>query len=156
MTWRRPIRTRRRRAAGLKPAAGSAVIEFALTFALLWMLLGGAFRFGYSMYVYESLVSAVAGAARYAARVDFDSPGHAFVGKVKNMAAYGSPAGGTTPLAPGLSVANVSVTWTADASGYPLTMTVAVVNYRINAVFQTFTWNAKPSITVRFAGRYLT
>jgi Flp pilus assembly protein TadG len=138
-----------------RAAAGSAVIEFALTFMLLWLLLGGAFRFGYSMYVYESLVSAVAGAARYAARVDFDSPGHAFIDKVKNMAAYGSPVSGTAPLAPGLTTANVRVVWATDASGYPTTMTVSIVNYSVNAVFQTFAWDGKPSVTVRFAGRYL-
>ncbi len=137
-------------------AAGSAAIEFALVFMLLWALLGGAFRLGYSMYVYESLVSAVGGAARYAARVDFDSPDHAFAAKVKNMAVYGSPTAGTAALAPGLQPANVSVTWTADDSGYPLTITVSIVNYTIDAVFQTFTWSGKPSVTVRFAGMYKT
>ncbi len=136
--------------------AGSAILEFALTFTLLWMLLGGAFRFGYSIYIYESLVSAVAGAARYAARVDYDSPAHAFIAKVQKMAVYGSPAGGVTPLAPGLATSNVRVTWTTDPSGYPLTMTVSIINYTVNAVFQTFTWNGKPSVTVRFGGRYLT
>jgi Flp pilus assembly protein TadG len=136
--------------------AGSAAIEFALTFLLLWLLLAGVFRFGYSMFVYESLVSAVAGAGRYAARVDFDSPGHTFVAKVKNVAVYGNPAGGTNPLAPGLTPANVDVTWTVDAVGVPLTLTVSVVNYSVNAVFQTFTWSGKPSVTVRFAGAYTT
>ena len=138
-----------------RAAAGSAVIEFALSFMLLWLLLGGAFRLGYTMYMYESLVSAVAGAARYAARVDFDSPGHAFVDRVKNMATYGSPVTGPAPLVPGLTTDNVRVAWTTDASGYPMTMTVSIINYRVNAVFQTFLWNGKPSVTVRFAGRYL-
>ncbi len=135
---------------------GSAAIEFALTFLLLWALLAGVFRFGYSMFVYESLVSAVAGAARYAARVDFDSPGHTFIAKVKNVAVYGSPAGGTRPLAPGMTPANVNVTWTVDEVGVPVTLTVSVVDYSVNAVFQTFTWSGKPSVTVRFAGSYTT
>ncbi len=135
--------------------AGNAALELALTFLLLWLLLGGAFRFGYAMYVYESLVSAVAGAARFASRVDFDT-GHTFTTAVKNMAVYGSPTGGTAALAPGLTTANINVTWTTDATGLPLTMTVSVTNYTINAVFQTFTWTGKPSMTVRFAGRYLT
>ena len=46
-----------------KSTDGNAALELALTFMLLWMLLGGAFRLGYAMYVYESLVSAVAGAS---------------------------------------------------------------------------------------------
>lgn len=147
---------RQAQAPRLKAAAGSAVIEFALTFLLLWTLLAGAFRFGYSMYVYQSLVSAVAGAARYAARVDFDSPGHSFVTQIRNMAVFGAPLGGASPLAPGLTTANVNVTWTTDATGYPTGMTVSIVNYTLNAVFQTFTWNGKPSVTVHFAGRYKT
>jgi Flp pilus assembly protein TadG len=138
-----------------KSTAGNAALELALTFMLLWTLLGGAFRFGYAMYVYESLVSAVAGAARFASRVDFDS-GHTFTTSVKNMAVYGSPTTGTAALAPGLTTANINVTWTTDATGLPLTITVSVTHYTINAVFQTFTWSGKPSMTVRFAGRYLT
>jgi Flp pilus assembly protein TadG len=146
---------RRRRARG-RTTAGSAAIEFALAFLLLWLLLGGTFRLGYSMYVYESLVSAVAGAARYAARVEFDSPGHAFVANVKNMVVYGSPTGGTAPMAPGLTTGNVDVKWTTDERGVPQTLTVAIVNYQLNAIFQTFTWSGKPSVTVRFAGTYKT
>jgi len=135
-----------------KSSAGNAALELALSFMLLWALMGGAFRLGYGMYVYESLVSAVAGAARYASRVDFDAAGHTFTSSVKNMAVYGSPTGGTAALAPGLTTANINVTWTTDSTGLPLTMT----NYTVNAVFQTFTWTGKPSLTVRFAGRYVT
>jgi Flp pilus assembly protein TadG len=131
---------------------GNAVVEFALSFGLLWMLLGGAFRLGYSALVYHSLVSAAAHAARYASRVDFDEPGHTFAAAVKNMAAYGSPSGGAAALAPGLTPSHVTVTWTQDAKGVPLAITVAIVGYSVNAVFQTFTWNGKPSVTVRYAG----
>jgi hypothetical protein len=134
---------------------GSAAIEFALSFTLLWLLLSGAFRFGYAIYAYESLLNAVAGAARYAARVDFDAPNHTFVGSVKNMAVYGSPTGGGSPLAPELSLANISVTWTQDSTGLPLTITVAVIDYAVHPVFQSVGWTGKPSITVRFSGRYV-
>ena len=48
--------------------SGSATVEFALSFLLLWAFMSGAFRVGYSIYVYQSLVSAVASAARYAAQ----------------------------------------------------------------------------------------
>lgn len=133
---------------------GNAVIEFSLVFLLLWALLSGCFRIAYSAYGYASLVSAVDGAARYAARVPFDVPGHGFVSKVANMAAYGSPAGGGPPLAPSLTPGNVSVSWTTDTTGAPLTMTVAVTGYSVNALFQTFTFSGKPSVTVRYSGTY--
>jgi Flp pilus assembly protein TadG len=133
---------------------GNAVIEFALTFGLLWMLLGGCFKLGYSIYLYQSLLNAVAGAARYAARLDFDEPNHTFAASVKNMAAYGDPAGGAVPLAPGLTAAKIQVTWAYDAKGVPQSITVSVTNYSVNAVFQSFTWSGKPSVTVRYAGSY--
>lgn len=133
---------------------GNAALEFALVLLLFAALLSGCFRFGYSIYVYESLVSAVAGAARYAARVDFDEPGHTFVNGVVNMAVYGSPAAGTVPLAPGLAPGNIAVTWTTDGKGLPLTITVSVTGYSVNALFQTFTWTGKPRVTVRYAGVY--
>lgn len=133
---------------------GSAVVEFALTFGLLWLLVSGAFRLGYAIYLYQSLEDALAGAARYAARVDFDAPAHTFIPAVRNMAVYGAPAGGGTALVPGLAPSNVSVTWTTDAKGIPVTLTLAITGYTANALFQTFTWSGKPRITVRYAGSY--
>ena len=133
---------------------GNAVAEFSLSFVLLWTILGGCFRIAYSAYVYAALVNAVDGAARYASRVDFDVPNHAFASSVANMAATGSPSGSGAALAPQLTPANISVTWTTDTSGAPLTMTVSVVNYSVNALFQTFNFSGKPSITVRYAGSY--
>ena len=134
--------------------AGNAVLEFAMVLGLLWLLLGGGFRIGYSIYLYQSLLNSVAGAARYAARVDFDEPNHTFAGAVRNMAVYGSPAGGTARLAPGLATQHISVTWTTDSKGVPLTITVAVTGYTANTIFQSFTWSGKPSVTVRYAGSY--
>ena len=134
--------------------AGSATLELALVFPLLWLLLSGGFRLGYSIYAYQTLLNAVSGAARYAARVDFDEPNHAFIAAVKNMAVYGSPTGGGAPLAPGLTPSNITVTWTLDDKDVPATITVAITNYTVDAVFQSFTWSAKPCITVRYAGSY--
>src|SRR5262249_47278297 len=98
--------------------AGNATVELALSTLLLWSLLGGAFRFGYSMYIYEALVSQVAAAARYASHVDFDSA-HTFVSTVQNMAVYGSPTAGTTPIVPGMTTSNISVAWATDSTGMP-------------------------------------
>jgi Flp pilus assembly protein TadG len=133
---------------------GTAAIEFALTLSLLVALLNGCFRVGYPIFAYETLVSSVAGAARYAARIEFDDPNQTFVASVQNMAVYGSPTGGTSPVVPGLMTNNIQVTWTRDAQGLPLTLTVTVQGYTTNAVFQSFTWSGKPSVTVRFAGVY--
>jgi Flp pilus assembly protein TadG len=133
---------------------GNTVIEFSLLFLLFWILVSGCFRVAYPAYVYSSLAGAVDGGARYAARVPFDAPTHTFVTKVANMAAYGSPNGSGAALAPGLTASNISVTWTTDTSGAPVTMRVAITGYSVNALFQTFTFSGKPAVTVRYAGTY--
>ena len=135
-------------------ASGSAVLEFSLMALLFWGILSGCFRIAYSAYIYSSLVSAVDGGARYASRVDFDASGLTFIAKIANMAAFGSPDGTGSPLAPGLTAANIAVTWSTDTKGTPLTMTVAVAGYSVNSLFQTFTFSRKPSVTVRYAGSY--
>lgn len=135
---------------------GNAILEFALSFTLLWTVFSGVFQFGYSMYVYNSLATAVTEGAHYAARVDFDSPGYTFVNQVKNMVVYGSPTGGGTPLAPGLSSGQVSVTWTTDASGVAQTITVGISSYTVNAIFHNYTFTNKPRVTVLYLGSYKT
>ncbi len=139
----------------MRSRRGNAAIEFALAFGLLWLLLTGVFRLGYSMYLYHRLLGAVSEAARYASRVTFDA-NHSFVPTVRNLAVYGQPSQGTAPVVPGLALNNIAVTWTTDAAGMPLTITVAVSGYTADALFQTFTWTGKPSATVRFSGRWTT
>ena len=138
-----------------KSSKGSIILEFALGFGLLWLIFTGAFQFGYSMYAYNALTTCVTNGARYAARIDFDHPDHNFVEQVKNLVVYGTPTRGTAALAPGLQPQHVSVTWTADAKGVPQTVTVGIVNYTAQALFQTFTFKNKPRLTVKFVGRYI-
>lgn len=135
---------------------GSAALEFALSFLMLWTILSGVFQFGYAMYIYNSLECAVVGAGRYAARVDFDSPAHTFVTQVKNIAVYGNPSGTGTALAPGLTTAKVNVTWTVDSMGVPQTITVAISSYRVDAIFKSYIFTNKPRITVSYLGSYKT
>ncbi|MCC6859111.1 MAG: pilus assembly protein [Bryobacterales bacterium] len=135
---------------------GNAMLEFALSFGVLWMFFSGVFQFGYSIYVYNSLTTAVGNGARYAARVDFDDPAHTFVDQVRSMVVYGTPAGDGKAMVPGLTPGHVSVTWTADAKGVPQTITVGVVNYTLDTIFKTYRFHNKPRMTVRFLGSYKT
>ena len=135
---------------------GNAVIEFALAFSLLWAALAGVVQFGYAMYIYNELATATAQGARFASTVDFDSLSQNFAIQVKNMVVYGSPVAGASPLVQGLTTANVSVSWSVDASGVPENMTVSIVNYTCDAIFRSFTWNGKPLVTVRYMGVYKT
>ncbi len=136
---------------------GSVTIEFALAFVLLFSILGGVFQFGYSYYVYNALENTVRDAARYASLRAYDStsstPSDGFLTAVRNMAVYGSPAGGTQSLVPGLAPSHIQLTVTFDRN-VPYRMKVAVRDYRVQAIFSPFVLSGKPNADFRYMGRY--
>ena len=141
-----PLTQKRRR--------GSALVEFAIGFSLLWACLAGIFQFSHAMYIYNALTISIQNGSHYAAFVKFDSPANTFVQKIRNEVVFGNPQGGTERLVPGLLTSHVSVTWTADSAGIPQTITTSIQGFSCYVVFQTFTWTGKPSATVRFMGRF--
>ena len=52
---------------------GSAVIEFALGWSVLWLLFSGVYQFGYAFYTYNSLLTSVANAAELGSKLDYDT-----------------------------------------------------------------------------------
>ncbi len=136
---------------------GNAMIEFALSFTFLFSALAGAFEFGYSYQLYNTMESGVRNAARYASLRTYDSatatPSAGFTAAVANMAVYGNPDGTGTAIVPGLGTGNIAVTMTFDR-GAPYLVKVAVVNYAIDAVFAQFTLSGKPSAAFVYLGRY--
>jgi Flp pilus assembly protein TadG len=132
---------------------GNGAIEFALGFTLLWACFSGAFQYGYSMYVYNSLQTAVNSGASYAARATYCAGNSDFNDQVKRLVVYGDPSAASgTPTVPNLAVSNVTVTLTPAA--FPDTVTVRVVNYTANALFTSFTFSNKPAVTVSYLGNY--
>jgi Flp pilus assembly protein TadG len=121
---------------------------------LFWILLTGGFQLVRGMYAYARLVEAVSRGARFAARVDFDEPGHTFTGKIANVVVCGSTAACASSAVPGLTAANVRTTWTSDPGGNPATLTVSIRDFSYRVLLKTFSWNGKPSVTVRFGGVY--
>jgi Flp pilus assembly protein TadG len=135
--------------------AGNAMLEFVIGSGLLVMAFVGTFQFGYTFLQYNNLENAVARGARYASLVPYDSttttqsPG--FDAAVKNMVLYGSPTAGTSPVLPGLTTTNVSLTVTFT-NGVPSAMKVSISGYTINSVFATSTLTNKPQITYAYQG----
>src|SRR5665811_1285346 len=93
---------------------GSSLVEFALGFGVLWMLFSGVFQFGYSFYLYNKLMTAVSGGARFASTLTYDT-NHpdVYTAAVRNMVVYGNPANppaaGAQPIVPGLSTSDINV-----------------------------------------------
>ncbi len=95
------------------------------------------------------------GGARYASLRAYDSanatPSPAFSKAVGNMVVYGNPDGTGNSVAPRLSVANVEVLPTMNGAA-PESVTVRITGYAVDAVFATFPFNGKPSVTFPYSG----
>jgi Flp pilus assembly protein TadG len=132
---------------------GNAVVEFALSSLLIMTVLVMSVRFGYSLYTYNKLEALVSAGARYASRLTYDSttetPSQSFQTAVSNMVIYGNPAGGTRPLVPGVSAANVAVAAVME-NRVPKRLKVSIVNYGLTS----WTLNGKPYAEFRYMGRY--
>jgi Flp pilus assembly protein TadG len=142
---------------------GHAMLEFALGSSVLLTAFGATFQFGYTFYRYNALATAVSDGARYASLRPYNSttttPKDDFKLAVRNMVVYGNPAGGTTPIAPGLLITHVNLdpSFTNSAGvvlGVPTFMTVSISGYAIDAIFATTTLTAKPKVTYPYLGIY--
>jgi Flp pilus assembly protein TadG len=142
---------------GRRGERGNAMVEFALSFGLLFSVFGGVFQFGYAFYVYNTLESAIRSGARYASLRTYDSatatPSAAFLTAVQNMVVYGNPAGGGQSVALGLTPANVTLTVTM-ANKVPAAVAVGITNYTINGVVRSFTLKSKPKAAFPYMGRW--
>jgi Flp pilus assembly protein TadG len=135
---------------------GSALIEFALSFGIIFPLFYGTFQFAVAFQRYGGLISAVRAGGRYASYRTYDSatssPSAAYLAAVRNAVVYGNPAGGTVPVAPGLTPAHVNVQmgmW----EGIPKTVRVSIKNYPLQVFFTKWNLN-KPEAIFPFTGRY--
>ncbi|MBI5086193.1 MAG: pilus assembly protein [Acidobacteria bacterium] len=135
---------------------GNAFIEFALCLILLNLIVTGLFQYGHSLFMYTRLQNAVRAGARYASRRAYDSasatPSQAYLTAVANATAYGDPAGGGTPLVPGLSPSHVAVT--IRMSTVPEAVTVAIRGYTLRTFGLSYSLQNKPRATFRYAGRF--
>ena len=145
------------RTASRRTRRGSALIELTLSLSFLTALFLGTWQYGYGFYVYAELEQAVRAGARYAAARTYDSatttPSDTYLAAVQNVVVYGdpAPAGGATPVAPGLTTDNVTVTVTF-VSGVPTSMAVGIAGYQMPTYFGSVTLSGKPTTSFPFVG----
>ena len=93
-----------------KRERGNALLEFALGWSLLWALFAGIYQFGYSFYVYNTVMTSVANAAQLGSKMTYDTANPSqFTTALQNMVVYGNTTAGTSPIVPGLATSNVGV-----------------------------------------------
>ena len=136
-----------------KSERGNALLEFALGFSLLWALFAGIYQFGYSFYVYNTVLTSVANAAELGSKMTYDTANpSAFTTALQNMVVYGNTTAGTRAIVPGLSTSNVTVAVNPQGS-MPTDITITINNFTINALFANFTFNGKPRATTVYMGQ---
>lgn len=134
---------------------GSILVEFAVGSTVLVTMFAGVFQFGWSLLIYNNLMTSVTNAAVLAAQRDYNiSSPSAFTTDIQNMVMYGDIIAGGVKVAPDITASNVSVTVTTS-SGIPQYVTVSVTGYQVRTLFSNFTLTDKPRVTVPYAGRVL-
>jgi Flp pilus assembly protein TadG len=137
------------------------IVEFAISFFLIFWTFSGMFQFGYAFYAYNNLINAVRDGARYGSICPYSSttttPDATYSNNVKNMVVYGTPAPAqnATPVVAGLSTSNVNITMATLGTGTlspPSKVTVSIQNFSINVIFGSVTFNGRPVATFPYTG----
>jgi Flp pilus assembly protein TadG len=113
--------------------SGVALIELALIIPMLLIMTFITTEFGRALYQYNTLTKSVRDAARY---LSMQPPGTK-IAEARNLVVFGNTTGTGTPLARGLTLANVPApTWqTAGTNPVINTVTVSVSGYQFRFLF---------------------
>ncbi|RST52296.1 TadE/TadG family type IV pilus assembly protein [Variovorax sp. MHTC-1] len=116
--------------------SGVALVELALIIPLLLLLTFITTEFGRAMFEYNVVTKSTRDAVRY---LSVQTPG-THIAEARNLMVYGNLAGTGTPLARGLSLANVPAasccTWqTAGTNPVINTVTVRISGYTFRSLF---------------------
>ena len=122
---------------------GATLVEFAIAATVFLTAIFAVLEFGRALWTHNALSDAARRGARYAIHQPASSPLAGVpttgtdvgpsVAAIKNVAVYGNPAGGTTPMVNDLTPANVSVTYTNFGLGQG-TVAVTIQSYQFQFV----------------------
>jgi Flp pilus assembly protein TadG len=110
---------------------GSTLVEFSIGATVFVMAMFAVLEFGRALWTHNALTDAARQGARYAA---LHTPTGAEDTNIKNLVVYGTTAGGTNPIVPGLSAANVQISRSGDFSVNSGTASVKITNYQFQFV----------------------
>ena len=126
---------------------GATLVEFAIGVTVCLTSMFAVMEFGRALYTHNALADAARRGARYAtlhSASDAD--------QVKNVVVYGDPAGGSQPLVPNLTTANVAVSYSNFALNKG-TATVSITGYQFQFVLPLITSSiTMPSYTTTLTG----
>jgi len=138
---------------------GVQLIEMAIVIPILLVLFAGVAEFGRYFYEYTTLAKASRLGTRYLASKSLGSSVN-YETLARNIVVYGNTSGSGSPILSGLSPSNVEVTYAGPVAGVPETVTVTIVNYQHQPLFDlggllrnpslSLAVEVKPSVTMRY------
>ena len=136
---------------------GTQLVELAIVLPLFLMVFGAAAEYGRYFYEYTTLDKAARAGSRYLTTKPVNGTEDA---KARNIVVYGNAAGTGTPLVKGLTPAHVVITRQGGAPAVPQTVTVQILGYKYQPVFDlgkltgasslSLNIDVKPSVTMRY------
>jgi Flp pilus assembly protein TadG len=136
---------------------GVQLVELAIVLPIFLLLFGAVAEFGRFFYEYTTAAKAARVGARYLATAKVSSTEDA---KVKNLVVYGNLTGTGTAILNGLSTSHVVITRQGGAATVPETVTIQIVGFKHQPVFDlglltnspslSLNIDVKPSITMRY------
>jgi hypothetical protein len=133
------------------------LVELAITLPIMLMLLAAIAEFGNYFYTYTTLSKSTRSGARYITAKPYNDDE---IAKAKNLALCGSvdSCGSVPPLLTGLTLSNIEVTASGGSTWFPATVSVRIVNYQYQSLFDLGKWtggvwnnvSVSPSTTMRY------
>ena len=139
---------------------GVQLLELAIVLPIMLLLFAGVAEFGRYFYEYTTLAKGARLGARYLSSKSVMSTENDWVGNAKNMVVFGNITGTGDPIMPGLTTGNVDVQYVGGPTGVPHTVTVKIINYQHESLFDlggflnstslSLNVDVKPSVTMRY------
>jgi Flp pilus assembly protein TadG len=136
---------------------GIQLVELAIVLPIFLMLFGATAEFGRYFYEYTTVAKAARIGARYLSTATVKSASDT---TARNLVVYGNAAGTGSPVLTGLTTGNVVITRQGGVSALPQTVTVKIVGFKHQPVFDlgkmlnnnslNLNIDVKPSVTMRF------
>ncbi|HEV7857018.1 MAG TPA: TadE family protein [Pyrinomonadaceae bacterium] len=127
---------------------GTQMVELAIVLPLMFMLLGATAEFGRYFYTYSALTNAVRAGARHACKWERNASWT--FPETSNMVVYGDFSDTSHgPIAPGLTTSNVVVQANGPSVNNIDSVTVKIVNYKYQPIFDLGKLTGIPSLTMK-------
>ena len=139
---------------------GVQLLELAIVLPIMMLLFASVAEFGRYFYEYSTAAKGARLGARYLASKSAVSNKTDYEVIAKNIVVYGNAGGTGSPILPGMTTANVEVQYSGTPASVPQLVTVKIINYQheslfdlgglLNAPSLSLNVDVKPSVTMRY------